>query len=537
MTISKRLIILISTLISFLILIALISVQKLNRQVDSVNWINVNITPSLVVIDSVNTEFATLQGLILRQILSPSDADMAKTDEEIKAKREKISSNLNMYLEKLISDDRDKTLLLADQAKVKEYYQLIDQILALSRSHQLDKATAMALSARSSIDAAETTLKQHADYNLKLQNDMIERAQNAAHSGLIFIILITIVATIIGVGIGVISYKEITNPLLEMKSTISAVSVNLDFTQRVALVGKDEVTDTANAFNHLLERLQESLKKMRGNAEQVGHSATHLSTAAQQVFTSSDDQSEASSSMAAAIEELTVSIDHIADRAGDANSLVINAGKIAREGAVTISKTLSDIREIEVATRQASETVTRLDEGSAKVNHVIAVIKEVAEQTNLLALNAAIEAARAGEQGRGFAVVADEVRRLAERTAQSTQEIAATITDMQHHANNAVSSILAAVSQVETSVHHAMDAEKAIQQIELGAEQTVAIVGEIADAISEQSSASSIIAQQVERIAQMSEENSVAAKSTAQTSTNLDCVAKDMYAEIERYSV
>jgi methyl-accepting chemotaxis protein len=322
-----------------------------------------------------------------------------------------------------------------------------------------------------------------------------------------------------------------------MQSSMRHVSSHLDFSHRVDAEGQDKIAITATAFNRLLDTLQGSLGNMRQNAERVGHASTHLAAASQQVFNGSNEQSDASSSMAAAVEQLTVSINHVSDRAGDANQMVIEAGQIAHDGASTISKTLADIRQIETAIKQAAETVTRLDERSAKVSNVVIVIKEVAEQTNLLALNAAIEAARAGEQGRGFTVVADEVRRLAERTAQSTQEISSTMVEMQNDAHHAVSNMLAAVSQVENSVQHAMDAETAVQEIESGARQTVAIVGEIADAISEQSAASSIIAQQVERIAQMSEENSAAARNTAETSSTLNQVAKEMCTEIERYRV
>ena len=149
--------------------------------------------------------------------------------------------------------------------------------------------------------------------------------------------------------------------------------------------------------------------------------------------------------MAEAIEVLTVSINHVADRANEANLLVIDAGKVAVSGATIIGQTLDDIRHIETAVKQAAEIVNRLDQASGRVNAVVTVIREVADQTNLLALNAAIEAARADEQGRGFAVVADEVRKLAERTAQSTHEIASTITTMQADAGNAVQGMLSAV--------------------------------------------------------------------------------------------
>jgi len=181
--------------------------------------------------------------------------------------------------------------------------------------------------------------------------------------------------------------------------------------------------------------------------------------------------------------------------------------------------------------------VSRLDASSAKINAVVNVIKEVADQTNLLALNAAIEAARAGEQGRGFAVVADEVRKLAERTAQSTQEITSTMTAMQSDASHAVKGMRTAVEQVNKGVEHTREAEHAVREIESGSTETIGMVSEISEAIREQSSASSIIAQKVERIAQMSEENSAAAGTTSSTAADLNSLAATMRNEVQKYRV
>jgi len=159
----------------------------------------------------------------------------------------------------------------------------------------------------------------------------------------------------------------------------------------------------------------------------------------------------------------------------------------------------------------------------------------VADQTNLLALNAAIEAARAGEQGRGFAVVADEVRKLAERTSASTSEIAGTVDAMRSNAGSAVASMHGVVSKVAHGVERAQAANDSIKQIGDGSRNAVAMVEEIASAIREQGSATNNIATQVERIAQMSEESSAAAGNSAQTAQELDGLAADMQRIVSSY--
>ncbi len=197
-----------------------------------------------------------------------------------------------------------------------------------------------------------------------------------------------------------------------------------------------------------------------------------------------------------------------------------------------IAQSLSHLAtESEVSAHQVENLAQRADE----ISTIVKLIHDVADQTNLLALNAAIEAARAGEQGRGFAVVADEVRKLAERTTQSTQEIASTILEMQAGAQAAVHGIHAVVEKVDEGVSRAEQANEAIQEIGEGSRKTVDMVGDISDAIREQSMASTAIAQQVEKIAQMSEENSAAAQSTSDTAGELAHLAQEMQQVVAQY--
>lgn len=535
MTIAKRLSILLALLLGALLLVGGVGIYQMRNLAQGIQIINNNIIPSQVAIDRIAMDFSLLRGDIFRHVLANGETEKTKMEKEMRHLRDRIEQDLEKYKIELITDDQDKDLLSDDQNRIKAYFQVLDQVILLSRNNQQALATEQLIAARALVDSAIEAFRKHSEYNQGLTNREGQQAQAHAEQGVWSVALSLSVASVLGLFLGLTTYRKITQALSDMRRAMSEIATHRDFTRRLLAKGADELAQTSSVFNRLVETIQASLKVMRQNAEQVSAASSELSSAAKQVSIGSDEQSEAASHMASAVEELTVSINHVSDRASEANSLVIGAGRAAHAGATVIGKTLDDIQHIEQAVKQAASIVERLDQGSAKVTAVVSVIREVADQTNLLALNAAIEAARAGEQGRGFAVVADEVRKLAERTAQSTQEIASTISIMQGDASAAVNGMLQAVEQVEQGVTHAQEAEAAIREIEQGAEQTVEMVGEISAAIREQSVASATIAQQVERIAQMSEENNAAAGNTADNSDALAKVAKSMHDEVERY--
>ena len=315
------------------------------------------------------------------------------------------------------------------------------------------------------------------------------------------------------------------------------ITESLDFTARSKVNSRDEVGTTVRGFNQLLDKLQGSFKALVGHAQEVSAAANDLAGSAKEVSQAAAAQSDASSNVAATIEELTVSINHVGDRAASTNEQTVQSGELARDGRTVIDRSVSDVRSIAVTVREASASLDELEQQTRQITNSVSVIKDVANQTNLLALNAAIEAARAGEQGRGFAVVADEVRKLAERTTAMTVEINSLTSAIADGANKTAKAMSATVTLVDSSVQRADSASTVIGEIQSASNNAVAMVSEITDAIREQGIAGNQIAGQVERIAQMAEQSSAAAHGAADTALRLDRSAKDMRDVIAAYKV
>ena len=253
-----------------------------------------------------------------------------------------------------------------------------------------------------------------------------------------------------------------------------------------------------------------------------------LTDETEQISRSSQMTSEATASTAAAIEEMTVSINHISDSARETEQNSRQAADLAVQGEKLASDAATEIRHISSDISAAAELIRGLVDRSREIDGMSTVIKDIADQTNLLALNAAIEAARAGEQGRGFAVVADEVRKLAERTSGATQDITRTIRAVQTDTDVAAARMDGVRDQVALGVDLAEKAAQSLRDINDGARATLEKTREVADAAQEQSQASNSIAENIERIAQMVERSDASVQSAHEQVRQLDELARNL---------
>ncbi len=294
-----------------------------------------------------------------------------------------------------------------------------------------------------------------------------------------------------------------------------------DFSGRIAMNRADELGLLSTSMNDMAERIGGMISEVAGCAHEVAGAATEIAATSEQMAVGLEHQEGQTNEASAAVEELSCSVIGVAEKTGEAAEAAANAGKEAEEGGRVVSETIAEIRNISVQVGESVEAVAALGVKSQEIGEIIAVIDQIADQTNLLALNAAIEAARAGEHGRGFAVVADEVRKLAERTQRATEEVAKSIRGIQTDTQVAIERIEAGSRRVGRGVEMASNAGQSLQRIVGASASLRQMVGGISHSVQEQSLATQQITEATSRIASVTKESSTAASQAAAAAGHL----------------
>lgn len=312
---------------------------------------------------------------------------------------------------------------------------------------------------------------------------------------------------------------------------------NNNLCQFSTLAGKDEMSVISQAIEHVRAAQHSTLSNIMSMTQQLTQNMKSLDKTSNTVKGGALEQSDSSSAVASSVEELSVSVTYVSEHSDTARGLAQQTGESAKQGLLQVEKTRHAMSLIGQSSEALSSTMNHLGARSEDISSIVNTIHEIAEQTNLLALNAAIEAARAGEQGRGFAVVADEVRRLSERTSDSTKNITQLVSDIQKDTRSAVANVNTWVEKIAEGIEVSKQAEHVMRTIAEHSVSTNGAIQEINEALTEQSAATQTIAQKIESIAQNAENAHNSAISLKSITDDVNNTANQLQALVNLYKL
>jgi len=353
-------------------------------------------------------------------------------------------------------------------------------------------------------------------------NSLVDQLSGNAKAQLISNAAITLVALAAALLLSFMIARGILGPVRNLSSAMTRMQESDDLTIRAEVGGKDEIGQMANAFNSMIASFQAIIGEINHNAKQVAASSTELAWAADQVSKGSHQQSESAAASAAAIEQMTVSIASVADNASEVAEHSQESLKSSQRGNESLSELFGALDVAETAISDIAGSVHAFVESAGNISQLTQQVRDIAEQTNLLALNAAIEAARAGEQGRGFAVVADEVRKLAEKSALSANEIDSVTRSIGAQSVKVEDTIKEGLDSLRTSQDAMENVAMVMAEATESVSHTTSGITNIASSVREQNSAITDIAGNVEQISHMVEQNTMTVDSVSKAAVDLE---------------
>jgi methyl-accepting chemotaxis protein len=457
---------------------------------------------------------------------------------QIKEQERKFEDAHESYRSKVHSPKLKEMLDGPIYTLAEQYFQILNsEYIPLVSSGKYAEANALR---QAKLTPVRVEQGKVADEALKLVDEHTKEREDEAASAVakgntLMIVVAFGVLGIIGLVVFLVS-SHITAQVGRLQVAARALADG-DLTQRIEADSADEIGEVTRALNESFEKMGEAIGEISRHAETIASASEEISSSATQISSSSDTQKQQVMQVATAMQEMSSTVLQVSDNSTQAADNAQASGKIAIDGGKIVEETIVVIRELADSTRGTAHKIEELGKSSDSIGRIIGTIDDIADQTNLLALNAAIEAARAGEQGRGFAVVADEVRKLAERTTTATKEIAGMIETIQHETKSAVDAMRAETGRVDAGVEAASKAGEVLSAIITSAGTQHEMITHIATAATEQAAATEQVNGNMEQISRMVQQSAVSAEESAKACQDLSSLAFDLQQVVSKFKV
>ncbi len=477
------------------------------------------------------------RGIALRDMVLQEDFGFKRNESKLMNEARQAYQQAADSLEKLLDNEGEKALFEAIRTADQTATDGLNQVVDASLSD--DNATAQAL-LRDSIRGQQRGLIKALEAMLgHLVEDstaLAAQAEKAYRSAVIMTVSLGLLSVLAGAALAWGITRSLTGRLDKAVHIAQRIAAG-DLTGKVNDNGKDELAILLRSLDDMNSALSNLIGHVSESAHQVTRSATDLSGSTQAVASLADDQSQQVMQVSASMEQMGVSIAEVAEDAAAVATSANKARDVAIQGNQNMQQSVVATERIVESVSQSSTAIDELRQQIEQISNVTQVIRDIADQTNLLALNAAIEAARAGEQGRGFAVVADEVRKLAERTSASTLSITETVTSVSDKTTQVVGAMAKVSADVNENAQISQVTRKQLDEIVAAATDVNRLIQHIAGATQEQTRASHETAASMERISQISERNSATMHELDDAARQLSGTANTLQSLVERFKL
>jgi len=534
-TIQKRLLFAFSLLILLLIGVGTLSLSSMKTIRSHAAEVETNMLPAILSLGEVNLNLMRVRVFTLRLLLDKDQQSRQHTAAQIQQMKQAVEKYSADY-QKTIRSDEELQLYHQFTASVAAYYAAQQQFYTLALQGDLAQAEALLSEINPLSDRMTKDLVAIIHFNEKAALGVRNSSIAKYESTFWLILLIVVIAACIGLLVAKVMASSINTPLQQAVKTAETVAAG-DLTLQTQIQGDDELTRLARALQIMQTNLREAIVQIGSSSSQLASAAEELNVVTEESSKALQLQNDEVQQAAAAITQMSAAVDEVAQTALRTSDASTESARLASDGKLRVAETAAVINEMNSDMTDSSEVINTLATQVASIGQVLDVIQSIAEQTNLLALNAAIEAARAGEAGRGFAVVADEVRSLAHRTQVSTGEIEAMVREVQNSATAAVSSITNTgkkASEAQTVVKAAAEVLDRIANRILSISDSNHI---IASAAEQQSKVAREIDRNIITISDLAAQTAAGAHQTSASSSELTRLAFDLNTLVARFRV